>query len=487
MLFHRQLKDSEEDNFEKYQVLCGIEEEFLIINKDGTLIEAADDLMMKAAEILENDQEFLNAIKIKIRSLDAEPNPSQIEYVTLPLEPFKLEEAVKAGRELLIDAAKGLGYKILAQSLHPIQSDPHPIVGTHINVSVQKKGSLMKPWELQAVHNYFWNYLPEIIGISANSPIYRGNANNIASNRCANSTVLKPNGHAVVEIPESKPALIPMRYYGRMRYTLKIGSGEDEFSKKVVTNNRGERLVDITPRGPFTNISDDRDELPSRNRVEIRVIDVQQKIEDLLDLAYLCCASSLHAVYLQSIGEITQDPYHKMNVENAIAMGNDLSLRRKNRPDESLEESISKWIQETAKYQDFLRVKVINLPSKKIQEKSLQKELNIEYETRRFEKIRQQGRNYATVELRDSRIVTDRSGTQYKVQGGARIRGVISANYKLSYDETNGLVTNFKGINVTNTLDVQNLSIPLRENDRVVTVSTETESLLDRLFGDFGF
>ncbi|MFX1313958.1 MAG: glutamate-cysteine ligase family protein, partial [Promethearchaeota archaeon] len=283
MLFHEKIKELEQDRYDEYQVLCGIEEEFLIINENGTLTKAADDIMVKAAEILEIDSKFLNSLQVKIRGLDAEPSPSQIEYVTLPLPPVSLQEAVVEGRQLLIKTANQLGVKILAQSLHPIQSDPNPISGTHINVSVQKKGNLMTPEELKAVYNYLWNYLPELIAISANSPIFRGNITNIASNRCANSTVLKRNGFAVIEIPENRPALIPMRYYGRMRYHLKIGYEEDEFSKKVITNNRGDRLVDITPRGPFTNISDDKDELPSRNRVEVRIIDVQHNINDLLD------------------------------------------------------------------------------------------------------------------------------------------------------------------------------------------------------------
>jgi gamma-glutamyl:cysteine ligase YbdK (ATP-grasp superfamily) len=485
MLFHKKLRDSIEDPYNTYKVLCGIEEEFLIINEDGILVEAADDIMVRAAELLEKNQDLLNSIIVKIRSLDAEPSPSQIEYVTLPLQPSILEEAVKAGRKLLIDSAKDLGVKILAQSLHPIQSDPNPIVGTHINVSVQKKESIMKPWEVEAVHNYLWNYLPDLIAISANSPIYQGKFTNITSNRCANSSVLKLNGPALIQIPESKPALVPMRYYGRMRYTLKIGKREDEFSKKVITNNRGERLVDITPRGPFTNIGDDQDELPTRNRVEVRIVDVQQKIDDLLDLAYICCISGLHAIYLQSTGEITQDPNHKSNIENAIANAQKAVLKRENGKSESLEESLSRWIKDTLKYQDYLGIEIKNLPTEKLQREPVQKEIDVEYKTRKIDKLRQQGRNHAVVQLNDSRIVTDRSGSRYKINAGAKIRGIISAKYDLSYEETDGIVTNFKSFTVTNSLDVENLSIPLNENDRVLNVVTRSESLLDRLFGDF--
>ncbi|MFX1409462.1 MAG: glutamate-cysteine ligase family protein [Promethearchaeota archaeon] len=487
MLFHQKTKELEQDPYIDYDVLCGIEEEFLIIDQNGTLAKAADDIMVKSAEILEKDTNFLNSLQVKIRGLDAEPSPSQIEYVTLPLPPAFLQQAVMEGRKLVIEAAKQIGVKILAQSLHPIQSDPNPISGTHINVSVQRKGSLMTPEDLKAVYNYLWNYLPELIAISANSPIFRGNITNIASNRCANSTVLKRNGFATIEVPENRPALVPMRYYGRMRYKLQIGYEKDEFSKKIITNNRGERLVDITPRGPFTNISDDNDELPSRNRVEVRIIDVQYNVNDLLDLAYLCCVSALHAVYLCSTGEIIQDPYHNINVENAIANGFKSIFQRNNGIKEPLEASISRWMGESMKYQHYLGISIKNLPNKKFQTELLQKNLDIEYQTRKIEKLRQQGRTQTIIEFVDPRIVTDRKGNKYKITSGAQIRGTLSATYKFSYDEMDGLVTNFKGINIVNNLIVQNLEIPLNENDRILRVQSESESLIDRLFGDFFF
>ncbi len=484
MLFHKKTKELEQDLYKDYQVLCGIEEEFLIINKNGTLAKFADDIMIKSAEILEKDQNFLSSLQVRIRGLDAEPSPSQIEYVTLPLPPDSLQQAVLEGRKLLTEAAKQLGVKILSQSLHPSQSDPNPIAGTHINVSVQRKGSLMTPEGMKAVNNYLWNYLPEIVGISANSPIYRGNANNIASNRCANSSVLKSNGFAVIELPENRPALIPMRYYGHMRYKLKIGFEEDEFSKKIISNNRGDRLVDITPRGPFTNISDDNDELPSRNRIEVRVVDVQYNIEDLLDIAYLCCVSALHAIYLQSYGEIVQDPYHTINLENAIANGAKSVFQRANGETESLETSMSRWIDETKQYQDYLGIKIINLPKEKLKMELYQNELVIEYQTRKIEKLRQQGKNYVMVELVDPRIVTDSRGNKYKITSGTQVRGTLSAKYNFTFNELDGMATNFKNIRVVNNLVVQNLKIPLKESDRVLRVQSESESLLDRLFGD---
>ncbi|MFW9820294.1 MAG: hypothetical protein ACFFE5_11855 [Candidatus Thorarchaeota archaeon] len=487
MIFHEKTKEQDIEIFNEYQVLCGIEEEFLIINKNGTLAKKADDIMVKSAEILEKDQNFLNSLQVKIRGLDAEPSPSQIEYVTLPLPPSSLEQAVYEGRKLLTEAAQQLGVKILAQSLHPVQSDPNPISGTHINVSVQKRGTLMTPEEMKVVYNYLWDYLPEIIGISANSHIYRGNYNNIASNRCANSSVLKSNGFALIQIPENRPALIPMRYYGRMRYKLKIGFEEDEFSKKVIANNRGDRLVDISPRGPFTNISDDNDELPSRNRIEVRIIDVQYNTEDLLDIGYLCCVSALHAIELQATGDISEDPYHTINVENAIANGINAVFRRINGGSELLETSLERWTKETEKYQDYLNIQIKNLSEKKIKTNQTQRELNIEYQSRKIEKMRQQGKSYVVMELVEPRIVSDRRGNRYKITAGTQVRGTLEAKYDFTYDDIDGMVTNFNGIRVVNNLVVQNLKIPLRESDRVLRSQSESQSLIDRLFGDVFF
>lgn len=68
------------------------------------------------------------------------------------------------------------------------------------------------------------------------------------------------------------------------------------------------------------------------------------------------------------------------------------------------------------------------------------------------------------------KLLKENNGTRYKIKAGAKIRGIISAKYKLSYEEIDGLVTNFRGFTVVNYLDIENLSIPLNENDRVVNV-----------------
>ena len=482
MFLHRKTKDIDQDPCKDYQVLCGIEEEFLIINKDGTLVNAADELMVRAAEILERDNKRLDFLQLKIRGLDAEPSPSQIEYVTLPLPPKDIAKAVESGKQLLSDAANQLGYKIFSQSLHPIQSDPHPMCGTHINVSVQKKGGFMNVEELAAVHDYLWNYLPELIALSANSQIYQGTRTNVASNRISNSTVLKPNGSSQIQIPKRTAALVPMQYYGRMRYTLRL-AGENV--KRVITNPRGERLVDITPRGPLTNISDDSDSSLMTNRVEVRIFDIQQDHEYLLDLVYLCCVSALHAIYLYKTGEIIPDPNHKMNVERAIYNGMNTLLLRGKSDEESVQESVTRWINETLRYQEFLGIKIRFLPKRS--QDFYQNELDIEFKTKKIEDLRQQGKIYAVVQLNKSRTITDKRGQKYGISRGTQVQGKLSVEYKLTYSEKNGIVTNFQGIKIINTLDVQGIKVPLDRKDRILVAISKSEYLSRSLFGGIRF
>ncbi len=480
MLRQRKKKELTEDPCQNYNVLCGIEEEFLIIDRDGTLVNAADELMVRAAEILERDSRRLDFLQLKIRGLDAEPSPSQIEYVTLPLPPKDIAEAMKAGRILLSDAATQLGYRIFSQSMHPIQSDPHPMSGTHINVSAQT-GGFMSAEELAAVHNYLWNYLPELIALSANTPILQGSKTNVASNRISNSTVLKLNGSSQIQIPKRNAALIPMQYYGRMRYTLRI-AGENV--KKVITNPRGERLVDITPRGPLTNIGEDEDSSLTTNRVEVRIFDVQQDLEYLLDLVYLCCVSALHAICLYTTGEIILDPNHTANVERAIFNGVNAHFIRDGSQEVSLQESVTRWVNETEKYQEMLGVKIQKLP--KIKTEFRQGELEVEFTTRKIEELRQQGKVYAVVQLNKSRTITGPRGKKYGVSRGTQVQGKLSVDYKLTYQEEDNIVTNFQGIKLSNILDVQGIKIPLDNKDRIL-VALSRSDYLSRSFGGFRF
>lgn len=470
--------------FRDYEILLGIEEEFLIIHENGTLVNAADDIMRSAAKILSNNKSRLRDLQLRIRALDPEPSPTQIEYVTLPLEPHLLREAIVQGRKLIVDAAKQIdGVRILAQSLHPIQSDPNPMCGTHINVSIKKRGVYMSAEEMAYVNNYLWNNLPELMALSANSPYYLGEITKIKSNRYVKSTVIKPNVPAQLKVPKQQAALIPMHYYGRDRYTLRIGSDESE--KRVQTNRKGDRLVDITPRGPFTNIDADKDQSPKTNRVEIRIFDIQHDVGNLLNLAYLVGAAAIRSVHLLRSGkDIKLDPYHTENMQRAVYHGMKSTLIR-NKHEITAISSLKSWINTLKPYLDIIGVKFEELYFQK-KEKQLEPEkLSIAYKTKKIEQVRskKKGKTYAVVQFGRGIDVVDRYQRRYRINKGSKIQGILTASYELDYDKDQTFINHIKGLRVTNYLEVQGMKIPLTRTEKVMSVMSERDQMNQRLFG----
>ncbi|MFX0172813.1 MAG: hypothetical protein ACFE9L_12925 [Candidatus Hodarchaeota archaeon] len=461
-----------------YEVLVGLEKEFLIIHQNGTLVKTADELVKQAAHILENNKR-LDIVRLKIRALDTEPIPAQIEYVTLPLPPKELRSAIIAGRELLTDAVKKLNVKILVQSMHLIQSDPHPMCGTHINVSVKQKGSLMSVEDMVAVHNYLWNYLLELWALSANSRYYLGNFTDVFSNRYLRSGVLRPNESARIIVPrKTKASLIPLQdYYGQDRVSLRIASGQDE--QQGITNRTGNRLVDITPRGPYTNIDQDKEQSPILNLIEIRIFDVQQKVGSLLNLAYLCCASALSAVSSKKV--ISLDPHHKENIQRAVLMGIKGTLIKNGR-EVPISQSIADWIKETSKFQHMLGTMV---KPQLLAEEHMQKDLPISFETRPIEILCQQGKKFVIVQFYNSVNVVDQRGQKYNIRPKSKVQGVLGVQYKLGYKEQiPNLATHFERIHVINILDLQGLKIPLTKKDKIITALNEEEVINQRIIGN---
>lgn len=467
----------------KYTLLCGIEEEFLLLSKDGTLASLADDVMRQAAIILSRDSSRLRSLRLKIRALDPEPSRTQIEYVTLPVKLETLKECVSEGRRLLVDAARELGGKVLAQSIHPIQSDPNPLVGVHINISARKGGenTFMIPEEMLLVYNHLWKHLPELIALSANSPIYRGARNNIASNRIANSRVLETNPLGKLEIPEDRPQLVQARYYGRLRYSFRISTSTDK--RRIITNPAGNRLVDITPRGPSTNIDQDQDESPIRNRIETRIFDVQPRIEALLDLTYIICGLTLEALGLKDPKMIRTDPYHVENKQRAIQWGLD-AVFIKNGQQVSARESILDLLKRTQPYREALNLELTSHLSNAEPEIWQKEDLNIRANTPRFEELRGRGKDILLIRTGSPRVAVDqRSGRQYRVKRGTRLMGRLSANFQLTYTEEAGLVVGFQDINIINTLEINGTSLPLQVEDKIEQALSEEEYILSRFLG----
>ncbi len=467
----------------RYTLLCGIEEEFLLLSSEGALAPLADDIMRQAAVILGRDPKRMRSLRLKIRALDPEPARTQIEYVSLPVRPEELKDCVIEGRKLLVDAANELGGNVFAQSMHPIQSDPNPMAGVHLNVSARKGGenTFMTPEELILVYNQLWQHLPELIALSANTPVYRGQWNNVASNRITYSRVLETNTYGRLEIPEDRPQLVRSRYYGRLRYSFRINPSMNTY--RVITNPTGNRLVDITPRGPSTNIDQDRDESPIRNRVEARIFDVQPQLNALLDLAYITCGLTLEALDLREKRDFSPDPYHVENKQRAIRWGLD-AVFIKNGRQISARECVLEMLKRTQPHRDALNLELTSGLSKGEPQIAQKKSLNIQASTPHFEEMRSSGKNILLVRTGSPRVAVDqRSGRQYRVKRGTRLMGRLSVNFRIKYSKDSGLVTAVRDIETVNTLKINGTTLPLQSDDQVERAFSDEEYMRSRFLG----
>ena len=478
----------------EYEVLIGLEEEMLIISKDGTLVAAADQLMEAAATLLNRDAERLERIMLKIRSLDPEPNLAQIEYVSLPIPLSEVPSAIAEGRSLILDSAKSLGYKLFVQSLHPLESNPHPMCGTHINVSTKLSGhEAMNHKEILAVYNHLWNHLPELIALSANTPIIQGETGAV-SNRVLKSTVLKPNPFGKLQIPRHQPALVQDRYYGALRYSLKIGALEKE--PTIIANTTGHRLRDITPRGPSTNISDDKEDSFTRNRIETRIFDNQRDPKRLADLARIVGGLAIEALCLLEKGSQTiEDRAHAVNRERAILDGiNATFLHERNGSviEIPARERVLEMLNRTEMHREILGAKLqTDLKSAKTEVEIKHPRLEVDYSNPEFERLRRSGKTVVSVRFGKAKKVSDiRSGKKYKISRGQTITGTLGIGLSLTYNEseaTPGLVTDFKDVLMKNYLVVHTLRIPLEKSDEIIAAISEEEYMRRQFFGADAF
>ncbi|MHA2061013.1 MAG: glutamate-cysteine ligase family protein [Candidatus Sifarchaeia archaeon] len=477
-----------------YEVAIGLEEEMLIISKDGTLIASADQMMEAAANLLNQDAERLERIMLKIRSLDPEPNKAQIEHVSLPIPLSEIPSAIDEGRALLLDSAKSLGYKIFIQSLHPLESNPHPMCGTHINVSAKRSAhEAMNPKEILAVYNHLWNHLPELIALSANTPIIQGETG-ATSNRVLNSTVLKPNPFGQLRIPKHQPALVQDRYYGALRYSLKIGALEKE--PTIIANKTGHRLRDITPRGPSTNISDDKEDSFTRNRIETRIFDNQRDPNRLEDLTRIVAGLAIEALcLLEKDDQIIENRAHAVNRERAILDGiNATFLHEKNGSviEIPARERVLEMLNRTEIHRETLGAQLqTDLKSAKTEVEIKRPRLEVAYSNPEFERLRRSGKTVVSVRFGKVKKVSDiRSSKKYKISRGQTITGKLGIGLSLTYDEseaTPGLVTDFKDVLIKNYLVVQSIRIPLDKSDEIVAAISDEEYTRRQFFGADAF
>lgn len=463
--------------------MCGIEEEFILISEDGSLAEKADDTMVNAAEILQRDHKRLIRLRLKIRALDPEPSRAMIEYTTLPAPPTSIRDFITEGRMLIADATRTAGCLALCQSLHPFESRPNPMAGTHINVSLRRGERLMTPEEQLVVYNHCWNHLPELIAASANSPILFGRETGIISNRVARSRVLKSNAFGALQIPEKQSQLVQQTYYGRLRYALKIGY--DETEPLVVMNPQGNRLTDVTARGPHTNIDQDRDETPLRNRVEIRIFDVQASSSRLVDLCYLCCGLALYAISCaEDNPETKPDSFHNENIQRATQDGLNATFLTPNGPI-SAKEGVKELFQEIKPYLQLMGVQFTTSLTQGESEITQRSPPPLGRAMQVFERLYREKRRYLIVKTDRERTPIDpRTGQKYSVPRRTKLFGTLQARHRMKLEDGEfGLINSFKKADPAYFLIVKGISIRLDQKDSVEVAMTEEEYVRARVMG----
>ncbi len=478
-LFFR--RRSAESFAEKIEVRIGVEEELFLIDQDGSLTRAADDVIVNAAELLESDSSFLEDCWRTVLGLDPEPNPAQIEYLTQPLPPDEVIEACEIGRELIKKAAGRLGLRVMLESMHPFESDPLPINGTHVNVMVKFKDQpYMTPKQMLVVYNWLWYNLPIIIAATANTPYCCGGKNLAASCRLLKSRVLKPNYHAAIKRLEKRPYLTKTQYYGRLRYRLRLRK-DTEFEERVVAHPDGRRLVDITPRGPASNVTGDENDSPTRNRVEIRAIDNQKSMKYLHDVIILIVGLSLEALYMYEVeGKLPpNDPNHFDNRRVAIEEGINATFVI-NGKEIDAENALLEVINRVDKFLEHLGLRFISpLKNGKVELQERPK-LNVEYVHK--DVIRYIG-NYAEVILGSNKTI-EIKGKKYTIPKGAKVIGKLipMASYKYRVDNKGFVKDIIKGV-VTLGIKRNGVEIPLDESDKIVNMMSELEYLMRSMRG----
>ena len=270
---------------DQYEFYMGVEEEAFTLNDRGFLTPHAYKVAESLLKKLRDDKSFLMDIRRRLMGLQWEPSPTQIEYVTRPLPPIDLLETIKFSREVLGRNADENGLILGYISMHPIQSNPQPINGTHINISFKEEGMQRPPLDLlNYVANHLRNYVPELIAATANTPMMNAIYTGYSSNRLMHSKVLKESPYSQIVVRPVR--VIPQTVRSRFRYGV-VFEKIRKYIRRIEVNPEGDRLVDLAIRGPVTNILEDMFKDPETTRIEARFIDNQLDINYLHDTILL--------------------------------------------------------------------------------------------------------------------------------------------------------------------------------------------------------
>ncbi len=456
-----------EDFVSKYEIKIGIEEEVFIVNKKGFLSPFSEELVSTLIKMIGEENQLLENARRWLLGLQWEPNPSQIEYVTRAVKYWKVKDAIKFGRKLLGQAAKKISHRIFLGSMHPIQSDPLPINGTHINISFKPVNKKKISKELLTyVFNHVRNHIPEIIAMTANTPLMGGKPSGYASSRLAFSRVLKPSNFAVVK---RKPVtVIPREMRSFTRYGV-LFEKLKKYKARIITNPLGVRLLDITPRGPDTNIVEDMRTSVSTSRIEIRVIDNQITEEYLSDIVKILLALSVEAIFkFEKEEKVTERKKLLRNRDRAIKNGTAAIFINDDGTTINARESIIKLMERISPFLDALNLKLETKLELGIPEIEVFGSPDIIDEYEALSELENKGKICVDVRLEGKRLCKTLFGEAVEIGEMKKVSGLLFPEYQCTWTYTgNGLIRNFNKIIVKHWLATKNGYIPIFKNDKI--------------------
>lgn len=443
----------------KYKFRVGVEEEGFTLNKLGFLTQysylVAEDLL----NMIQRDTEKLFEVRRILLGIQWEPDPSQIEYVTHPLDLEEIYEAIKFSRTTLGRCASRHELVMAFISMHPIQSMPLPINGTHINISYTGISEARRLGQLNYVANYLRNHIPEIIAATANTPVYRGINNGYTSNRLRLSNVLKKSGYSKLTIKPFR--IIPPTMRERFRYGI-LFERIRRYIRRIEVSRDGDRLLDMTIRGPYTNIIEDTFKAPETTRLEIRLIDNQLDINYLNDVIVFLVGLIYEG--LEKYGE-GKDIKERENLdilrEAAIRHGVDAEAE----DGEPLGEKIREIIERIEPHIAALGLKFKSKLKHGIPESKL---LNIRIKDKNPEitRLRIEGHQWIEIKILGRRKLTKLNGETRTISKGT-YKGMVMPEYKIEFTEKNGLLKRIKKIYIKHYLYTRDGYIELKSNDTV--------------------
>lgn len=466
---------------EQLVIKIGIENELLTINQYGFIIPASNIIVNEIIQDIIDKNIDIDTFKTLILGIQWEPHPAQLEIVTQPLNHILIEKAMKISREYVGSVASRKNIKIFSGSVHPTHSNPFPINGTHISISVfpRKKKAMPRKF-LTYVHNNIRNHIPELIALTANSPIIAGNISSYASSRLVYSRVLKPSSYATIK--RRKTTIIPREKRALLKYAFTF-TDRKKYEHKVVADSIGFRYLDVTPRGPFTNIIEDRWTNPTVSRVETRFLDNPSTVDYLIDITYILLGLALEAVYkLQKNECLHEKPNIDENRCRAIKHGINAEFLI-NGTTKSARECVHEMLERVHTFLDTLNIKLKTSLANGVPELEFYGTPKIMVEHPLAYNNIKTGRVLMKIQINSPRELITFSGKKIRVDSKTKIFGLAFPQYGFKWvEEEHNIVSRFTEIYISNWLLTHRGYIKLAEDDRIIFATSPVGQLI-RLFG----